>query len=68
MLAGIVIFICGKQIGITISHRQKEEISSNNRWGWGTAGALSGATLAGPAGFIVGAIAGALLGNSIEPE
>jgi hypothetical protein len=51
-----------------LSKQRKEQIRSSNRWGWGTAGALSGAAVAGPAGLVVGAIVGALLGDSIKPE
>ena len=54
--------------GAPLSKNKKEEVRSNNRWGWGSAGALSGAAIAGPAGFVIGAIAGALIGDAIEPE
>jgi hypothetical protein len=51
-----------------LSKVKKEQIRSKNRWGWGTAGALSGAAVAGPAGFVVGGLIGALFGDDIEPE
>jgi hypothetical protein len=51
-----------------LSKAKKEQIRSNNRWGWGTAGALSGAAVAGPAGFVVGGLIGAIFGDDIEPE
>jgi 5-methylcytosine-specific restriction endonuclease McrA len=50
------------------SREKKEQIGSNNRWGWGTVGALSGAAVAGPAGLVLGAVLGALIGDSIDPE
>jgi hypothetical protein len=51
-----------------LSKTKKEQIRSKNRWGWGTAGALSGAAVAGPAGFVVGGLIGAIFGDEIEPE
>jgi 5-methylcytosine-specific restriction endonuclease McrA len=51
-----------------LSHDRKENIRENNRLGWGTAGALTGGAIAGPAGFIVGGILGALFGDGINPE
>jgi len=51
-----------------LSRTRKEDIRTENRWGWGTACALSGAALAGPAGFFIGAVLGALVGDSIKPQ
>jgi len=51
-----------------LSRQRKEEIRSNNRLGWGSVSALSGAALAGPAGFFFGAIIGALVGDGMKPE
>lgn len=47
-----------------LSKEKKQEIRSRNRWGWGTAGAISGAAVAGPAGFLVGG----MIGDQIKPE
>ena len=51
-----------------LSKKRKEQISTSNRWGWGTVGALSGAAVAGPAGLFLGAALGALIGDSILQE
>jgi hypothetical protein len=51
-----------------LSTEANELIRSNNRWGWGTAGALSGAAIAGPPGFVLGGLLGALFGNEIKLE
>lgn len=51
-----------------LSKIKKEEIRSRNRWGLGTAGAIAGASVAGPAGFVVGGLIGVILGDEIEPE
>ncbi len=51
-----------------LSMKKKEEIRSNNRLGWGTAGALSGAAVAGLPGLVVGAVIGAIFGNDVVPE
>ena len=51
-----------------LSRERKEQIRTNNRWGWGTAGALSGAALAGQAGFVIGGLIGTLLGDDINPQ
>jgi 5-methylcytosine-specific restriction endonuclease McrA len=51
-----------------LSKEKKENIRSNSRWGWGAAGAISGATIAGPAGFLVGSIIGAVIGDQLETE
>lgn len=51
-----------------ISKEKKQEIRSRNRWGWGTAGAISGAAVAGPAGFLVGGLIGGMIGEQIKPE
>jgi HNH endonuclease len=51
-----------------LSKESKEKIRSRNRWGWGTAGAISGASIAGPAGFVVGGLIGAVIGDQIKPE
>lgn len=51
-----------------LSKSRKEEIQSNNRWGFSAAGALSGAAVAGPAGLVIGAVIGALVGDGIEPS
>jgi hypothetical protein len=50
------------------SKEKKEQISASNRWGWGAIGALTGATAAGPAGLVVGALLGVLIGDSIVPQ
>lgn len=51
-----------------LSKERKEEIRVRNRWGWGAAGAISGAAIAGPAGFVVGGLIGAVIGDQIKPE
>ena len=51
-----------------LSKQRKAQICGNNRLGWGSFGALSGAALAGPAGFFIGAIIGALIGDGMNPE
>jgi len=51
-----------------LSKQRKEEIRSNNRWGCGSIGALAGARMFGLPGLLLGAIAGALVGNGIEPD
>lgn len=51
-----------------ISRARKEEIRSNNRWGWGTAGAILLGLIGGPGGAVLGGLAGAALGDSIDPE
>lgn len=51
-----------------LSREKKEKIRTNNRWAWSAAGALSGATIAGPAGFVVGGLIGAVIGDQVEPE
>jgi len=51
-----------------LSRDRKEQIRQNNRWGWGSVGALSGAAIAGPPGFVIGAVIGALFGDDMEPE
>jgi len=51
-----------------LSRERKEAIRSENRWGWGSVAALTGAAILGPPGLILGAIAGALVGDGIKPE
>jgi hypothetical protein len=51
-----------------LSAAKREEIKNNNRWGWGAGGAGLGALLFGPAGAVLGGIAGACIGDSIDPE
>lgn len=51
-----------------LSRMKKEEIRSRNRWGWGTAGAALLGLVGGPGGLLIGALAGAALGDSIDPE
>ena len=51
-----------------LSRVKKEEIRSKNRWGWGTVGAVLLGLAAGPAGVILGGAAGAIFGDSINPE
>jgi hypothetical protein len=48
--------------------RKYLDTRGNSGWSLGLAGALSGANLGRPAGFVVDAIADALLGGSIKPE
>lgn len=50
-----------------LSKKRKDEIRSNNCFGGSAIGALAGAALAGPAGFVLGAILGAIAGNEITP-
>jgi 5-methylcytosine-specific restriction endonuclease McrA len=51
-----------------LSRERKEEIQNNNRLGWSSIGALTGAAIGGPAGFLVGVIVGAIIGDRIKPE
>jgi hypothetical protein len=51
-----------------LSRRKKESVRENNRLGWGAAGALTGAAVGGPAGFLIGGILGAAFGDGIDPE
>lgn len=51
-----------------LSKKKKKQIRSRNRWGWGAAGAFSGAAVGGPVGFVVGGVLGALFGDDIKPE
>jgi len=51
-----------------LSKKKKEEIRSNNRWGWGTALAVGGGVLGGPWGCLLGGILGAAIGDDIKPE
>ncbi len=51
-----------------LSKERKEAIRSENRWGWGSIGALTGAAVFGPPGLLLGAIAGALVGDRIKPK
>jgi HNH endonuclease len=51
-----------------LSRAKKEEIRSNNRWGWGTAAAILLGLVAGPGAALLGGVAGAWFGDSIDPE
>ncbi len=51
-----------------LSKIKKMEIRTNNRFGWGTAGALSGAIIAGVPGLVLGGLIGALIGDGIKPQ
>lgn len=51
-----------------LSRKGKERVREKNRWGWGTVGALAGAAVAGPLGFVVGGVLGTLVGDEIKPE
>jgi hypothetical protein len=51
-----------------LSKQRKEEIRSDNRWGCGSVGALTGAAVLGPPGLLLGAILGALVGDGLRPE
>ncbi len=50
-----------------LSVEKKEEIRSNNRWGWGVGGAGLGALVFGPGGALILGLLGACIGDSIEP-
>jgi 5-methylcytosine-specific restriction endonuclease McrA len=51
-----------------LSKSKLEEKRIENTWGLAGVGAISGAALAGPLGFILGGVAGALIGNDLDPE
>ncbi|HYM76080.1 MAG TPA: HNH endonuclease [Candidatus Dormibacteraeota bacterium] len=51
-----------------LSRARKEQMRGNNIWGWGIAGAISGAALAGSPGLIVGAVLGAIVGDGTKVE
>ena len=51
-----------------LSRERKDAIRTENRWGWGSVGALTGAAVLGPPGLLLGAILGALVGDGIQPE
>jgi hypothetical protein len=51
-----------------LSRPRIEEIRSDNVWGWGMAGAISGAALAGAPGLLLGAVLGALIGDGTKVE
>ena len=51
-----------------LSKERKAAIRSENRWGCGSVGALTGAAVLGPPGLLLGAIVGAIVGDGIQPE
>lgn len=51
-----------------LSKQRKDEIRSNNRFGGGAVGAIAGAAIAGPAGLVLGALLGTLVGDGIPLE
>ena len=51
-----------------ISKIKREEKREENTWGLASIGAISGAALAGPVGFVIGGLAGAIIGNEIDPD
>jgi 5-methylcytosine-specific restriction endonuclease McrA len=51
-----------------LSRRKRTERREVNTWAGAGLGALSGAALAGPLGLVIGGIAGAVLGNGVDPE
>ena len=50
-----------------LSRNRKDRIRNGNRWAAGALGGLAGA-LGGPALAVAGAVVGALIGDSIDPE
>jgi hypothetical protein len=50
-----------------LSKTELEERRIENTWGLAGVGAISGAALAGPVGFLLGAVAGALIGRDLDP-
>jgi hypothetical protein len=51
-----------------LSRAKKQEKRDENALAGAGIGALSGAMVAGPLGFVLGGIAGALIGNEVDPE
>lgn len=51
-----------------LSRQRKDQIRKANRLGCGAIGALTGAAVGGPAGFLFGTILGVLVGDGIKPE
>jgi hypothetical protein len=51
-----------------LSRSRKEQIHSDNVWGWGIVGAISGAALGGPTGLFLGAVLGAMVGDGTNVE
>jgi len=57
-----------EQTRAPLSRAKKQEKRDENTLAGAGIGALSGAMVAGPLGFVLGGIAGALLGNEVDPE
>ena len=51
-----------------LSRQKKDEIRNDNRWGWGSIGALTGGAILGPAGLLLGGILGAIVGDGLNSE
>jgi len=51
-----------------LSKNKLEQKRRENAWGFAGLGAISGAALAGPVGFILGGVAGALIGDQLDLE
>ena len=50
------------------SRQKKNEMHNDNRWGWGSIGALTGGAILGPPGLLLGGILGAIVGDRLNPE